>query len=173
MHRHAARASGDFDQAPVRSPRGASACHSDGRANRICDQVLGCAHLERAAAVRLVAAGLRRDGHVDVVIAGSETAAVLVLLDACDIGEEGNPRYIVELQCWVRRVARLPAMRLVGAQLSRDIDVGAELPAGNACWSQVGDTMAGSRAHRPPLAQLGAVSNGLSFAVRVRPARTP
>ncbi|MBW2381190.1 MAG: hypothetical protein JRG70_16870 [Deltaproteobacteria bacterium] len=77
--------------------RGTGARDVDRRADRFGHQVFGCAHVECVAAVRFVAGAFGRDGHVYVVVASTEPAPVLVLLDPCDIDEKGNPGYIVEL----------------------------------------------------------------------------
>jgi hypothetical protein len=90
--------------------------------------MLGRAHFERLVAVRFVPADCRRDGDVDVVVAGSETAAVLVLLDARDIREKRNTRDIIELQGRVRGVTSMPAVRLEWRELARDFDVRPEIP---------------------------------------------
>jgi hypothetical protein len=59
--------------------------------------VFGRAHVERVAAVRFIAGGFGRDGYVYVVILGTKSAAMLVLLHTGDIDEKGNPRHVVEL----------------------------------------------------------------------------
>ena len=74
-------------------------------------------------AISFVAGNGGGDRHVEVVVPSPETAPVLILLDPCDIGEERDRRDVVELQRRVRGIAAVPAVRFVGLQLARDIDV--------------------------------------------------
>jgi hypothetical protein len=82
----------------MRVSRGASTGDGNGRADGIGYQVVGRAHMKRIPAVRLVAFGGGRHGHIDIVVASSETPTVLVLLDPGNIDEKGNRRDVVELQ---------------------------------------------------------------------------
>jgi hypothetical protein len=81
----------------MRISRRASPGDGNGRAYRIGHQVVGRAHVERVSAVRLVAFHSWRDGHIDVVVASSETPAVLELPDPGNLGEKGNRGHVVEL----------------------------------------------------------------------------
>ena len=99
-----------------------------GGPTRIGDQMLRRSQLECVVAIGFVAWNGRGDRHVEVVVPSSETAAVLIFLDPGDIGEERNRRDVVELQRRVRGIATVPAVRFIGNQLARDIDVRSQLP---------------------------------------------
>ncbi len=85
--------------------------------------MLGRAQLECVVTIGFVAANGGGDGHVEVMVPSPETASVLIFLDPCDIGEERNRRDVIELQGRLRGIAAVPAVRLIGNELTRDIDV--------------------------------------------------